>query len=139
VVVEPRASPAPAGPPLVLAASKSWLGHSEPAAGMVGMLHAACAISRALAPPNAHLIHVNIYVEAVLRSCPGGQVQGSWSLPRQHGGLPAAGSAGAGRTSGTSAFAFQVTPAAVVAAPSCCIQPAGSPAHTGSMVQPAVL
>lgn len=37
-----------ARPPLVLMAAKSWVGHGEPAAGAVGILHAHEAVSKGI-------------------------------------------------------------------------------------------
>ncbi len=94
--------------PLTLIASKSWLGHAEPAAGTVGTLHGMYAMAQRLALPNAHLISLNPYVEKVLSSCPGA-LSRAWCLPRQAGPVPAV-SLGKTvvRTSGISGFAFQV-------------------------------
>lgn len=95
--------------PLALASSKSFLGHSEPAAGVVGMLHAAHMLGHAALPPIAHLVQLNPYVEAAVAV-----TSGHWSMPRQSAGL--VGLAAADGTSpeqqalrniGTSAFAFQ--------------------------------
>lgn len=107
VLVEARRARAVPSAPLVLTASKSWLGHAEPAAGMVGMLHACHGISRGLAVPNAHLIELNPHVEHVLSSGTPAQRE-HWSLPRQQGALPSCGVEGSALRSGVSAFAFQV-------------------------------
>lgn len=48
--------------PLALMASKSWVGHSEPAAGMVGLAHATLALARAAVLGITHLREVNPYV-----------------------------------------------------------------------------
>jgi acyl transferase domain-containing protein len=98
--------------PLALASSKSFLGHSEPAAGVVGMLHAAHMLGHAMLPPIAHLVQLNPYVAAAVAA-----TWGHWSMPRQAAGL--VGLAGADgvspeqqalRSIGTSAFAFQGKP-----------------------------
>ncbi len=99
---------APRTSPLQLTASKAWLGHAEPAAGVVGMLHAMHALRRSLALPIAHLSRVNPYVESALCSCSPPACSGGWSLPRGVGGLPSRQGAGCSRLSGVSAFAFQV-------------------------------
>jgi acyl transferase domain-containing protein len=97
--------------PLALASSKSFLGHSEPAAGIVGMLHAAHMLRQAALPPIAHLVQLNPYVEAAVAGS-----RGHWSMPRQSAGLVGlAAAAGmsqqqAQRSVGTSAFAFQGKP-----------------------------
>ncbi|KAI8473973.1 MAG: thiolase-like protein, partial [Monoraphidium minutum] len=52
--------------PLALLSSKSWLGHAEPAAGVVGMLHAAGALCHAAALPISHLRGLNPYLAPIL-------------------------------------------------------------------------
>jgi acyl transferase domain-containing protein len=89
--------------PLMVAASKSWLGHAEPAAGVVGMLQAAHQVCGLAAPPIAHLRTLNPLVTSAL-SGDGGR---GWALPRQAGGFAAAEAAALARC-GVSAFAFQV-------------------------------
>jgi acyl transferase domain-containing protein len=93
--------------PLVLMASKSWIGHAEPAAGAVGLTHAQMAVTRALQPPVLHLGAMNPYVTALMERQPG-----SWAVPRQPAALGAL-LAGSGSESqaviGVSAFAFQGT------------------------------
>jgi acyl transferase domain-containing protein len=95
--------------PLALASSKSFLGHSEPAAGVVGMLHAAHMLRHAMLPPIAHLVQLNPYVEAAVAA-----TRGQWNMPRQTAGLVAVAASAAMspeqqalRNVGTSAFAFQ--------------------------------
>ncbi|KAI8473974.1 MAG: thiolase-like protein [Monoraphidium minutum] len=99
-----RSGSAPA--PLVLSASKSWLGHAEPAAGMVGLLQAARQVSGAEAPPIGHLRTLNPLVASALgdRGARGGRV---WTLPRQAGGAGSPEAVALARV-GVSAFAFQV-------------------------------
>ena len=48
--------------PLALSGSKSWVGHSEPASGMVGFAHAALALGGGLSLGISHLRHLNPYV-----------------------------------------------------------------------------
>jgi acyl transferase domain-containing protein len=98
------------GAPLVLASSKSWLGHAEPGAGVVGLLHAASMLSQRAAAPVAHLRTLNPYVEAALA---GSSSPSSWSLPRQSAGLATLPGSQLGCI-GTSAFAFQGTNAHVL-------------------------
>ena len=93
--------------PLVLTASKSWIGHSEPAAGVVGLTHASVALTRSLQLPILHLGPVNPYVEALMDRQPD-----AWAAPRQ----PAALAAG-GMAASVSAFAFQGTNAHAVLGP----------------------
>ena len=97
--------------PLLLMASKSWIGHSEPSAGLVGLTHAQLALAQGVQLPVLHLAAMNPYVTALMERQPG-----SWMAPRQPAalGMPAA---DAGSTSaaadaavvGVSAFAFQGT------------------------------
>ncbi|KAI8473972.1 MAG: thiolase-like protein [Monoraphidium minutum] len=99
-----RSGSAPA--PLLLSASKSWLGHAEPAAGMVGLLQAARQVSGAEAPPIGHLRTLNPLVASALGD--GGARGGrAWALPRQAGGVGSPEAAALARV-GVSAFAFQV-------------------------------
>jgi acyl transferase domain-containing protein len=93
--------------PLVLMASKSWVGHSEPGAGIVGLTHAQLALTHATKLPVLHLGAVNPYVAALMERQPD-----AWSVPRQPAGLdapPAQPSTEAQSAIGTSAFAFQGT------------------------------
>lgn len=48
--------------PLMLMASKSWVGHSEPGAGMVAVAHSTLAISNWATLGITHLRAVNPYV-----------------------------------------------------------------------------
>jgi hypothetical protein len=59
-LVEPRLVGAP--PPLALNAAKSWSGHAEPGAGMVGLVHAQATLAQAALLPILHLHNVNPYV-----------------------------------------------------------------------------
>ncbi len=92
--------------PLTLTTSKSSLGHAEPAAGVVGMLHAAHTAAHAAAPPLLHLTTLNPFVAGAL-SADQSADSSKWRLPRQPAGslLP---SAGHQAVSGVSSFAFQV-------------------------------
>jgi acyl transferase domain-containing protein len=101
--------PGAAAAPLVLSASKSWLGHAEPAAGLVGLAHAVREIAARLAPPIAHLRELNSYVARSLEpgaDSSGARGRGS-ALPRQAGGAASSEAAVLARI-GVSAFAFQV-------------------------------
>lgn len=95
-------------PPLVLLSSKSWYGHSEPGAGVVGLIHSATAMRQAAVVPISHLRTLNPMVGNILEAA-GYQAQPSavsssrgWVLPRG-----AAGWSGP-QVVGTSAFAYQV-------------------------------
>ena len=60
--------------PLALMASKSWVGHAEPAAGMVGVAHATLALGGSLIPGISHLREINSYVINSMRVA-GGAVE----------------------------------------------------------------
>ena len=108
--------------PLLTAAGKSWIGHTEAAAGAMGLTHALLGLSSRTSQALMHLTAVNPYLEAALR--PQQIMQGldaaAWSLPRQSAGLPAAAASstssalssrlgGSGMlATGVSSFAFQV-------------------------------
>lgn len=89
--------------PLVLLASKSWMGHAEPGAGVAGLIHAQVSLSSAFQLPILHLGGINEYVEATMRKNPS-----CWAVPRQPASMPGS------RVIGTSAFAFQGTNAHVL-------------------------
>lgn len=60
--------------PLALFGSKSWVGHSEPASGMVGFAHAAMALGGKHSLGISHLRHLNPYVITSMK------VTGEWAL-----------------------------------------------------------
>ena len=92
-----------------MAASKSWVGHAEPAAGMAGLLFAHAAATQSCAVPLLHLRAVNPYVISSLEQQQAGSASAAM-LPRQGGALPmAADGAQQGSVWGVSAFAFQGT------------------------------
>jgi acyl transferase domain-containing protein len=100
--------------PLALMSSKSWLGHAEPAAGVVGMLHTQLALQQRAALPVSHLRTLNPYLDPILSEARGVSGAGpgkgrGWLLPRDTHGhpLPSAAVAEAS-VIGTSAFAYQV-------------------------------
>lgn len=88
--------------PLTLAASKSWVGHAEPAAGLVGLLFGQSMLAQQTAHPLMHLRGVNPYVASTL-----GESGASALLPKQSGALPSTLRSNA--VCGVSAFAFQGT------------------------------
>ena len=115
-------SEAPRQQPLALAASKSWVGHAEPAAGLAGLLFAHATATQALSLPLLHLRAVNPYVASTLEQQQQQQQKGSSGgavapalLPKQGGALPAA-EARETSTWGVSTFAFQGTNAHAVLA-----------------------
>jgi hypothetical protein len=90
--------------PLTLFTSTSWIGHAEPAAGVLGLLHAASAVTQHASLPLLHLRTVNPFVASALVGAPG-----AWSLPRQQGPRPLGRPAEQAALSGVSSFAFQGT------------------------------
>jgi len=109
-VLEGRTTSSTGVLPLVLMAGKSLMGHSEPAAGVMGIAHAQLAVNGNAALPLLHLHSVNAYIAPVLN-----QSAGNWSLQRNLGALPSSGSINtANLTVGVSSFAFQGTNAHVL-------------------------
>ena len=99
--------------PLTLTAAKAMMGHSEPAAGLVGLLTIAAELRHSTAPGLLHLATLNPYVGSVLTAAGSGTGDsGLVSMSRQ--------TRGASRVSekhvhgGVSSFAFQGTNAHAV-------------------------
>lgn len=90
--------------PLTIASDKSGIGHTEPAAGMSGLVHAVAAAAGYTALPVLHLRALNPYLIGTLEA-PG--VAGGVSIPRQQRGAML-GQHPAGSITGVSSFAFQV-------------------------------
>ena len=86
--------------PLALEASKSHQGHAEPAAGLIGLLHAAHAMTHGLRHAVMHLRSTNTFLTSALQS-------GPCNVGRQSS-PSALGDASATARMGISAFAFQV-------------------------------
>lgn len=84
--------------PLALEASKSHQGHAEPAAGLVGLLHATHAMTHGLGHAIMHLRSPNPFLTAALQS-------GPCRVGRQQS---PSGHASEAACMGISAFAFQV-------------------------------
>ena len=61
----PPLSPGARSSPLSLMASKSWAGHAEPAAGIVGVLHAAVSLRLSVDLPILHLAQFSNHVAGV--------------------------------------------------------------------------
>ena len=104
-----------ASPSLTLAAAKSWLGHSEPAAGAVGIAHLCLAFARQAALPIMHLRSINPHLRDML--VPNSALPRSAFIPRQAAGMQQSSqrsSAASGLVAGVSAFAFQGTNAHVI-------------------------
>lgn len=99
--------------PLSLTAAKAMMGHSEPAAGLVGLLALAAELTHAAAPALLHLTSLNPYVASVLNAASGGgggssgAGHGVISMSRQTRGGPV-GARGVVH-GGVSSFAFQGT------------------------------
>ena len=105
----------PTTPSLTLTAAKSWLGHSEPAAGAVGMAHLCLAFAQSAALPIMHLRSINPHLQDLL--VPSLALPRRAYIPRQSAGLQHStqnSSASSGLVAGVSAFAFQGTNAHVI-------------------------
>ena len=87
-----------------LMAAKSWVGHSEPAAGLMGLAQAHLALHHHMQLPILHLGHMNPHVASAL---PPAMMSWQFQVPRQPACMLAA-SSGSMRC-GVSAFAFQGT------------------------------
>lgn len=97
---------------LSLSSSKSWYGHAEPGAGMVGIAHSLLAQQQQVQLPIMHLRAVNPMVASMLEASATGAAHRSLHMPRQAGPAALAGLADGGvllpSRTGVSAFAFQV-------------------------------
>lgn len=115
--------------PLALLAAKSWCGHSEPAAGVVGLAHAHLAVSQQLVLPVLHLHSLNPHIESTLSTH--GMDRRKLMAARQLAPMarPKAESA---LMCGTSAFAFQGTNAhAIMSVQPACVASSQSAGQTG--------
>ncbi|DBA84018.1 TPA: hypothetical protein ACH3X1_006502 [Trebouxia sp. C0004] len=92
--------------PLSLLAAKSWCGHSEPAAGVLGLAHAHLALSQQSVLPVLHLRSMNPHIESSFNSQASDVRK---MVTARQTGPRAASQAGSQRFCGTSAFAFQGT------------------------------
>ena len=103
--------------PLTLSAVNSYMGHTEPAAGAVGRLHAVIGAPALSARPIAHLTASNPHLISLTCKAVTGAVD-SMALPRQHAAAAAAAASRFDRPSqrGVSSFAFQETNAHVMMA-----------------------
>ena len=97
--------------PLTMMAAKSSTGHSEPAAGVMNMLHACQAMQSAATLSILHLRSVNPHVSSALDQL---SVKARMHLPRQPAPAVIGLTSGASMVSGVSAFAFQGTNAHVI-------------------------
>ena len=105
---------------LTLAASKSWIGHSEPAAGAVGMAHLCLAFAQQAALPIMHLRSINPHMHPILQ--PSKASNRAAYIPRQAAALIGSASIPVPFTAGVSAFAFQGTNAHVIMAAATAVQ-----------------
>lgn len=96
--------------PLAMMAAKSSIGHSEPAAGVMNMLHACMALHSVATLPTLHLRSLNPHVTSAFDQS---AAKGKVLLPRQATAMGAA-QGGTPIVSGVSAFAFQGTNAHVL-------------------------
>ena len=111
-----------AGHPLAMAASKSWVGHAEPGAGLAGLLFAQHSAAHMLSLPLLHLREVNPYACTTFEEH--ARMGAAAMLPKQFSPHPSGGSAAS--VVGVSAFAFQGTNAHSV------LQASSSTTGTGS-------
>jgi acyl transferase domain-containing protein len=94
------------GSPVTLTAGKTGIGHTEPAAGVVGMLHAAKSVFSSHSQPIFHLHKLNAYMLGSVS----GTNTGLFAAPKQHGAFGASPSG----LAGVSSFAFQGTNAHIL-------------------------
>lgn len=92
--------------PLAMTASKSWVGHAEPSAGLAGLFFAQHAAVHARSLPLLHLKKVNTYAASTLEEH--SRASFAVMLPKQFAPLPGKSDLTIGAL-GTSAFAFQGT------------------------------
>ncbi len=96
---------------IVLMASKSWVGHSEPASGVTSIAHAMASLGQALTLPMTHLRSLNPYVASPLAS----SMDRRMTVPRQQG--PSHQQPNRSGAAGVSSFAFQGTNAHLLLQP----------------------
>jgi acyl transferase domain-containing protein len=94
--------------PLTLLASKSWVGHGEPAAGLIAVQHAAFAAAQRQRLPILHLRTFNPYITGIWEMLPQQAAGTGMAAAMQGGPLPLPGSEAA-VISSTSSFAFMGT------------------------------
>ena len=103
---------------LALLAAKSWMGHSEPAAGVLGLAHAHMAISQQAVLPVLHLRTLNPHVESSFST----QDSDRRQLAAARQLAPVTRMSREALVCGTSAFAFQGTNAHAIMS----VQPAAA-------------
>jgi len=96
------------GAPLVLHAGKSSVGHTEPAAGVTGLLHSVRSLTQTEVCPVMHLHAASALLhDSLVGGAQGAELQRACEVPRQRA---ASGRPGAeGLVGGASSFAFQGT------------------------------
>jgi acyl transferase domain-containing protein len=87
--------------PLTVASDKSGIGHTEPAAGLAGVVHAVLASTRRMALPVLHLRTLNPYLDSTLAG-----VSSSINIPRQPRGALLSSSAPGSSSSSSSSSSF---------------------------------
>ena len=103
----------PARPlPLTFLSSKSWVGHAEPASGIVGLVQACSSFGSLAGSPLLNLRSLNPHVAGALDATAIAADGRAWMIPRQAGGI-STDSRGdmdesRGAVAGVSAFAYQV-------------------------------
>ena len=102
------------GRPLHLGTIKSSVGHTEPAAGALGMLRLLDELDNRREVSLLHMISMNTYVTSALDSCPGDS-----HIPRSHTSLPQ--KCTSERVGGVSSFAFMGTNAHALLSGGACI------------------
>ena len=96
--------------PLSVQAGKTYVGHTEPASGVVGLIHAVHGTCHRMASPVLHLRHVNPHLTRILGGSQSGQGSRLGHLCRERNGLTWNESTSVStHASGVSAFAFQGT------------------------------
>jgi acyl transferase domain-containing protein/acyl carrier protein len=95
---------------VILSAGKTGVGHTEPAAGLVGVAHAVHAAASHLIHPVLHLHKLNPYLEGTLA----GANARLFSMSRSYAGFNSYRGGGGGGLTGVSSFAFQGTNAHIL-------------------------
>ena len=96
--------------PLSVQAGKTYVGHTEPAAGVVGLIHAIHGTCHRMTSPVLHLRHINPHLTRILSGSQARQVVRLGHLCREQNGLVWGESQSLSpHGSGVSAFAFQGT------------------------------
>ncbi|QDZ22811.1 polyketide synthase [Chloropicon primus] len=111
VLLQSRSADLEGTAPLSVQAGKTYVGHTEPAAGAVGLIHAIHGTCHRTTSPVLHLRHINPHLTRILGGSQSAQGARMGHLCREQNGLTWSESTHA---SGVSAFAFQGTNAHAV-------------------------